>query len=78
MDKPEGEQAVPTVHEDEVMAVRDVMEWLGLENSRHSSKRVYVVTAPGDKHPDWTKAHADVIFGADTSEQLDLPFGKNE
>jgi len=30
--------------------------------SRHSDKRVYVIEAPGDKHPDFTDKHSDVIW----------------
>jgi len=31
--------------------------------SRHDEKRTYVIEAPGDKHPDFTSGHSDVIWG---------------
>ena len=31
--------------------------------SRHDAERLYLVTAPGDKHENFTKAHSDVIYG---------------
>ena len=31
--------------------------------SRHDESRLYIIRAPGDKHPDFTDAHAKVIWG---------------
>ena len=30
--------------------------------SRHDKKRTYIVEAPGDKHPDFTDKHADLLW----------------
>jgi len=30
--------------------------------SRHDAKRVYIIEAPGDKHPDFTEEIANVIW----------------
>lgn len=32
-------------------------------SSRHDAERIYIIKAPGDKHPDFTEAHSKVIFG---------------
>lgn len=37
--------------------------------SRHDEKRVYVIEAPGDKHPDFMEAHANVIWGIKTETE---------
>lgn len=35
--------------------------------SRHDAERIYIVKAPGDKHPDFTPDHAKLIWGDDES-----------
>jgi hypothetical protein len=48
-------------------ALEIAMYLLGLTGgSRHDASRLYLIEAPGDKHPDFTDAHWDVIFGRDS------------
>lgn len=43
-------------------ALRDALNYFGDDSNRYSEKRTYVIEAPGDKHPDFTDAHSDVIW----------------
>lgn len=42
-------------------ALQEVLEYYE-PGSRHDEKRTYVIQAPGDKHPNFTDAHSDVIW----------------
>lgn len=48
-------------------AMRDVVAYYG-DGGRHDEKRVYVIEAPGDKHPDFSDAHYKVIWGCSDEE----------
>ena len=37
--------------------------------SRHDEKRLYIIRAPGDKHPNFTEEHANVIWGKDEQDE---------
>lgn len=43
--------------------LHEILDYFGEPGSRHSEKRIYIVERPGDKHPDFTEADAEVIFG---------------
>jgi len=49
--------------DDEADLLRVIQETLGFIGSRHDEKRVYVITAPGDKNDKFTEEHANVIWG---------------
>ena len=40
----------------------EILNELGLGGSRHDEKRLYIIEAPGDKHPDFSEEHANVIW----------------
>lgn len=43
--------------------IRDLIDMTHGNGSRHDEKRLYVIYAPGDKHPNFTPEHAKVIWG---------------
>lgn len=52
-----------SVHVELREALHEIIDYFGESGSRHDEKRIYIVERPGDKHPDFTKADAEVIFG---------------
>ncbi len=42
--------------------LNNVLSTLGHSGSRHDKNRIYIITAPGDKHADFTEAMSEVIF----------------
>lgn len=43
---------------DVLCMIRDLYE----PGSRNDKKRIYIIEAPGDKHPDFTEAHIKVLW----------------
>lgn len=52
-------------------ALREALDFFGDIGGRHDEKRVYVIEAPGDKHPDFGAAHYKVIWGMEDDESDD-------
>lgn len=53
-------------YDDFVNILRYLNEFYNL-SSRHDAERIYIIKAPGDKHPDFTEEHGKVIWGNDES-----------
>lgn len=61
--KPEGEDQIPAVATDVVDMLNQVLDTFGELGSRYDKERIYIVRAPGDKNPNFTEAHAEVLYG---------------
>jgi len=45
---------------------RELIDHFGEYGSRYDEERIYIVKAPGDKHPNFTQDHTKILFGDDS------------
>ena len=50
------------IAQSEAEVLRTILDFMP-NGTRYDAKRTYVIEAPGDKHPDFTDKHNDIIFG---------------